>query len=98
MLEHISEFAKEHLYLSMAMTFFVGIIGDYIYARYMLAVADRKPIAAANWSFLFTVLAIFLTLSIVEKSIPHIVSYLIGGYAGTYFATKNASVKELKFD
>jgi hypothetical protein len=93
MIESITELAQRYTYAFCCVYFVVGLVNDYIYARYMIAVADRKPFAAANWSLVFTLLWLVFALSIVEKSVPLISSYLVGGYLGTYFAVKFSAPK-----
>ena len=93
MIDAITQFAQDHIYVSICICFVIGLISDYIYACYMLAVSERRPLAAANWSLIFTILWLAFTLSIIEKSIPLILAYLAGGYIGTFLATKNAKEK-----
>lgn len=90
MIDAITEFAQNHLYVSVCICLVLGLISDYVYACYMIAVTQRRPFAAANWSLIFTVLWLALALSIVVKSTPLISAYLVGGYIGTYLATRKA--------
>jgi len=91
MIDALANLAREHFVISVCLMAVIGIANDFIYARYTLAIAERRALTAANWSLLFTVFWFTLTLSVVEKSLPHILAYLIGGFAGTYFGTKISS-------
>lgn len=93
MFEAVTQWANENLVASVLALVFVGFVGDYLWARYMRAVSEHKRFAAANWSLACTVVYLFLTLSIVEKSVIHICGYLVGGYLGTFLGTKRNEEK-----
>lgn len=80
--------AKEYPAYSFPLAIVFGFVSDYIYAKYLQSVSDRRPFAAANWSFVFTIMCLGLTMSLIKGALPLICGYLTGGYAGTWNATK----------
>jgi hypothetical protein len=86
--ELIIKWADQNLVLSVLFLCLVGFLCDFFYAKYTQAAAECREWDAANWSLLLSFFWIFLTLSVVEKSLIHILSYFVGGYLGTYLGVK----------
>ena len=88
MIDFIVELAFRHYAISLFCVFLFGLLVDVASALYTKCVAQHKPFWAANWSLAWCVLATFLTVAIIEKSVPHILCYILGSYIGTYVGTK----------
>lgn len=87
------KWADQNFVLSVLFLCVVGFLCDFFYAKYTQAAAGRRPLDAANWSLLLSFFWLFLTLSVVEKSLIHILSYFVGGYLGTYLGVKKKDKK-----
>ena len=87
-LDVISNLAANYFYLSLILIFIVGVSVDFCAAKWTKCVSQNRAFAASNWSLIWLVLAMFFTIAIVEKSIPHIACYIAGSYVGTYIGVK----------
>jgi hypothetical protein len=65
-----------------------------MYAKYLQAATDNRPFTACNWSLAITILCLGLTISLIQGAILMVVSYLVGGYAGTWVATRKKTMTE----
>jgi len=75
--------------LMITIAFIVGLITDWVWAKYFRNVAKHNAFAAANWSVAIYLCGVFATYLLVDKEYAAMVSYMIGGYLGTYFAVKH---------
>jgi len=78
----------ELIVLTIAL-FFVGIFGDFAWAKWSENCSKKKPYLAANWSFMIYVFSLAYTMSIVEGKWQLVIAYLIGSYIGTVLAVKS---------
>ena len=74
--------------LILCIAFIAGFFLDVFWAMCVHAVANHRAIAAANIGTMFLLCTIVATLLVVEKNVPSIVAYAIGGWVGTYVAVK----------
>lgn len=66
--------------------FFLGLITDWIWTRWMQNVAVKNRVYAANWSVLVYVVGLMYTMLIIGNAWIPIAFYLAGGWIGTYLA------------
>ena len=92
MIEQIFEFAKTHPMYAIPIGVTFGFVNDYMYAKYLQAATDHRPFAASNWSLAITILCLGLTMSLIQGAMLMVCSYLVGGYGGTWLATKSRLV------
>ena len=60
-------------------------IGDFIWAKYISSIAERRALIAASWGSVVIALGAFITLSYVDDK-RMIIPACIGAFLGTYFA------------
>lgn len=61
------------------------VISDFIWAKYMAAVAGNLALVAAGWSVFIIAIGAFLTVSYVDDK-RLIIPACIGAFVGTYLA------------
>lgn len=66
----------------------LGFVMDWVWAKYTVSMTEGRPFVAANYSFLIYLFGLFYTMMIVAGKFELVAGYLVGGYAGTYFAVK----------
>lgn len=74
--------------LIIILAFILGVVTDFVWAKYMQSVTVHKAFSAANWSILIYVCGIYYTLLVVEHNIAAILAYLVGGWIGMYCSVK----------
>ncbi len=89
MIDTLNEWSTNYFGFSCVLAALAGFFADFVYAKYMQAVADRRPLAACNWSLVYTCIALLLIAALIGQSIWHILCYLAGGYYGTWHGTRN---------
>lgn len=90
LIEQVFALAKVHPGYSITIGMILGFANDYMYACYIQSVADKKPFAACNWSLAITILCMCVTVSLIQGAMLLVGSYLVGGYGGTWLATKRS--------
>ncbi len=73
------------------LAYLVGVVTAWAFAKYMIAVTQRRPVQAAAWDFMIMFLAQVLILTLWAKtgdSIWVLIGYIFGNSTGTYFVTK----------
>ncbi len=79
--------------ITILLGFLAGVGTDFIWAKYVHAIAKHSAFAAANWSIAIHLCSLFATVLLIDKAYLAIFAYLVGGYIGTYFAVRLGSVK-----
>lgn len=77
--------------ITILLGFLAGVGTDFIWAKYVHAIAKHRAFAAANWSIAIHLCSLFATILLIDKAYLAIAAYLIGGYIGTFFAVKFGS-------
>lgn len=72
-------------YGKVVAVFIATVVSDFIWAKYMVAIADRRDVVAANWAVLVIAIGAFLVVSYVEDR-RLIIPAVIGAWIGTYLA------------
>ncbi len=65
------------------LSFIVGFISDFIWAKAIRSVNGRYPFYAANWSTLLYGCGLLSTELVVERKFAAIAAFIVGGYLGT---------------
>jgi hypothetical protein len=65
--------------------FFGAFVSDYVWAKYMLGVANGPATVAANWASVVIILGAYLVVSYVQDK-RLIIPAAIGAWIGTYLA------------
>ena len=73
-------------------TFFLMILLDYGWAKYIANVSSKKPLPAAFWSVTIYLIGASLTVLVVEDH-AIILPASLGTLVGTYIAVKRESTK-----
>ncbi len=82
------ESALEQFNWAIALSiFFAYIATDALYAYYTLAVAEQRPLSAANTGAVLHLLIAFGVLSYVENYL-YLIPIVIGSWVGTYLLVK----------
>jgi len=70
--------------------FIVGVVGDILITLYYLAITDRRAAMAAFWSFIITMVQVFVLYKLVlsEEFILGLSAYAVGAAVGTYYTIK----------
>ncbi len=68
--------------------FILAFIVDAIWIWYYRAISDNKPFVAANFSILIVICSLFGSWLLIDKEYAALVTYIIGGYIGTYLAVR----------
>lgn len=67
----------------------VGAVLDMVWTLMIQAITSRRPVRAAVFQGVFTVLVVGATWNIVRtESVPALVAYAIGSAAGTWFVVR----------
>ncbi len=67
----------------IVLSFIVGLVSDFIWAKAIRSVNGRYPFYAANWSTMLYMCGLLSTELVVERKFVAIVAFIIGGYLGT---------------
>ena len=88
MLEITKSWMLQYYAFSLIAVFIIGVLTDYVWARWSSSVAKEKPFSAANWSFLTHVFSIVFTILIIENSSVQLGFHLAGCYFGAYLGVR----------
>jgi xanthine/uracil permease len=72
--------------ITILIGFLAGMGTDFIWAKYVDTIAQKRAFAAANWSIAIHVCSLVATVLLIDKAYLAIAAYLIGGYIGTFCA------------
>ncbi len=75
------------------LAFLLALISDWIWTRYFLAISKNAPFWAANYSIGIVLCGLFASWLLIDKAWLALVSYIIGGYIGTYLAVRYGEKK-----
>lgn len=74
--------------MKYVLAFFLMVLLDYGWAKYIAGVADRKALAASIWSVIIYLVGASLVLLVVEDR-AIMIPASIGTFVGTYIAVKH---------
>jgi hypothetical protein len=60
---------------------------DFLWSRWMLAVADGAPLAAGSYSAVIVLVSAFVTCSYMKDRI-HLIPAVLGAFIGTYLSVR----------
>jgi hypothetical protein len=64
------------------LSFIVGFVSDFIWAKAIRSINGRCPFHAANWSTMLYMCGLLSTELVVERKFAAIAAFIIGGYLG----------------
>lgn len=76
---------KSNVWTKAGVVFLAVVISDFVWAKYMAAVAAKSAMEAASWAVLVIALGAYLVVSYVEDK-RMVAPACIGAFIGTYLA------------
>ena len=86
MIEVLKAFLVASPWLSLPVVFGVGLVSDFVWARTVGSVGQKRKLAAANWCLVQNVCGLWFTLSITESSTMGVFAFLMGAWIGIFVA------------
>jgi O-antigen ligase len=85
----IIEILQQNYYAAAMAAFFIGVVTDFVWCRWMQNVANKKKFMAASYSVMVGVIALIYTSIIIANAWLPVACYLAGCFVGTYNAVEN---------
>jgi len=82
------QFLSSYPILAIAIAFILGLLSDVVWAKWAVSIKKDQPCIAANFSVLIYIFGMMYTLFIIDKNLGLVVSYVLGGWLGTYLTVK----------
>lgn len=78
--------------------FIVGLVYDILITLYYLAISDRRSVMAGFWSFVITMVSIFVLYELIPSKdfVVQLLAYALGCGVGTYFTVKYNKRRRIK--
>jgi len=80
-----------YLWLWIILAFVCGFSLDWVWVQCVACIPLGRPLRAANLSLMLYILNLVPTLFLIEKNLPAVAAYAIGGWLGTYISARPQS-------